>query len=204
MNIRVLVSVVGLALAGAGCATTAPPLSAFAFEHEGVSYQIVTDRAALEPVNDLVRQDGRRTVLRARDRDQDGLIDTLLTGSISLERANEIYAHGIDIARSRGQFRFREPARMYTLADRGGELTVWSIAKGGSDWINRLVRYAPGNRIVYDHTDTDADGRLDDEAGAVPRAQHDYERILEAGQRDGHIEVVGSRLRVRLSAAPNS
>jgi hypothetical protein len=46
-------------------------------------------------------------LLRARDDDQDGRLDTLLSGDLSLENANSIYAVGIQQAYEQGQYQMR-------------------------------------------------------------------------------------------------
>lgn len=190
----------GLAVLGLGCATTAPPPSStFPFEIEGVTYEIVTARTASEPANDLLLRDGPVVLLRARDRDQDGSIDTVLVGDLALAEADAIYARGIEEARARGAFAVRAPARMYVLSLGASSYAVWSVASGGSEWSNRFVRYGPGGQPGPIYSDADADGQLDD---APAEVQALYEHALEAGRREEQIEVVGSRYHVRVTSAP--
>lgn len=190
MSRFVLSAAVGLVFWGGGCATAPPPASVFPFLWEGAVYEIVAIRTGEEPVNDLVRRGRDRVVLRLRDRDQDGRLDTLLVGSMPISEANVIYAAGIEEARSRGAYRVHEPARTYTRREGGVRLVVWSVAEGGAGWSNRFARYdASGTASVYE--DADADGRLDD---APEAAQREYERVLEAGVRDGRVETVDSRV----------
>lgn len=186
----------GLFLLGAGCVSTAPASPpAFSFQVDGATYAIVAERAASQLVNDLVQVDGPRVLLRVRDLDRDGTLDTLLVGTVPLEDADAIYRHGIEVARARGVARDREPSRMYVMDG----IVVWSVADGGSGWSNRIVRYSPAGQPGPTYTDSDADGRLDGEAS--PRDQLDYERILDAGVREGRVERVDGRLRVRARPA---
>ena len=193
-------STMALALAALsllGCASSDLPASpSFVFDLDGVPYVIVAVGPASEPANDLVQLDGSRVLLRGRDLDQDGTLDTLLVGAVPLAVADAIYRRGIEAARARGVAQSREPSRLFELADAGSRLVVWSQAEGGSGWHNRLVRYGPSGQPGPVYVDTDADGRLDD--GAPDRAQSDYQRILEAGLREDRIERVDGRLRVRV------
>ncbi len=190
-----------LAVLLAGCASLSQgPVKAFEFERDAVTYAILAFDTGAERLNDLVRLDGDRLLLRARDLDQDGRLDTMLVGSLALDDANAIYADGIDAARSRGRYRVRVPDRTYALRLMTGRLVVWSVAEGGSDWSNRVARIDASGSVAWTYADADADGQLDADAAssdAVPeRAARAYARILDVGQRAGAVEVIGGRYRV--------
>ena len=176
-----------------GCASTAPQDGrAYAFEVDGQTYGIVRTGSETERANDLVLLNGGDR-LRARDRDQDGTIDTLLTGSLSLAEANAIYARGIAHAQAAGAYTQREPPRTFTMPDGARTLVVWTVAAGGSDWENRFAVYE-GLQDPRVFSDADADGILDD----APAGQAAYVRALTEGQRVGRVEVVEGRYRVRV------
>lgn len=200
MNTLASILAVGSTLVVLGCASTAPQsLTGFPFEMDGDTYVIVAAPGRPESANDLLRREDGRVALRARDFDQDGSLDTLLVGSLSLSEANAIYVHGIEQARARGLYRVREPPRMYVLPHEGGWLVVVSVASSGSSWSNRFVRYAPDGQIEEVYLDVDADGHLDDDENILVVPQQDYETVLKAARRDGRIETIGSRVRVRTS-----
>ena len=96
-----------LGLCAEGCTTTrnAPSRSLFAFSYEGDTYEILS---LVIPTNGgsnfLLLRQGERVVLRAQDEDQDGTLDTLLTGNLTLESANRIYAQGIAQAQAQGKY----------------------------------------------------------------------------------------------------
>jgi len=186
-----------LATLSVGCVSAALPHStSFAFDLDGTPYVIISAGTAAEPANDLVRHDGPRVVLRGRDRDQDGVLDTVLVGSVPLAVADAVYRRGIEIAQARGAARARDLARSFELAEGSTRLVVWSVAEGGSGWANRFVRYGLRGQPGPEYTDSDADGRLD--SPAPSDAQSAYERIVAAGLRADRLERVGARLRVRL------
>ena len=99
-----------VALLAGGCRTARPePVHGlFRFAFEGRDYEVVS---VTEPAdggyNVLLRRDGERVVLRAADADQDGRLDTLLRGDITLAEADRVYADGIRQAKAHGLFRER-------------------------------------------------------------------------------------------------
>lgn len=192
MTIRSLVSFGALAVFALGCASTRPgALQAFTFDVDGVRYGITPMGSGAERANDLILLIDGRLRLRARDLDQDGRLDTLLSGTMPLTEADSIYALGIAEARAAGAAVEHEPARTYTLVRQGRQLVVWSVAAGGSGWENRFVVYESA-RSGPVASDLDADGTLDDHIDL----QNDYARTLAEGQRDGRIETVEGRVRV--------
>ena len=175
-----------------GCASTPPhAVPAFTFRVDGQTYGIAPTEQGAERANDLLALEDGRLRLRARDRDQDGRLDTLLVGAIALAEADAIYAHGLEEARQAGVYKEREPARTYTLHHLTRTLVVWSVAAGGSEWENRFVVYESSRRGPV-ASDLDADGALDDH----PRLQDAYATALAAARRDGRIETVEDRIRV--------
>ena len=197
MTIRSLALLASSAALGLACATTALDTDgAFAFEVDGRTYGILGTGPAGERANELVSLEGP-VRLRARDRDQDGRLDTLLVGDLPLAEADAIYARGIAIARAAGAYAERVPPRTFATPDGPYTLVVWSVASGGADWENRFVMYE-GAQSGQVFVDADADGVLDD----APDAQDAYARALSAGRRAGRVEVVDERYRVRARSAP--
>ena len=180
--------ILGVLIVAGGCATTAPPsTSGFRFVRDGSVYTIVAGGSSSEPANDPILVQGAEGALHARDRDQDGRIDTLLAGAVALSDADAIYAFGLKQAQELGLQRVREPPRTFVYSVRGVRFVVWSLASGGEGWSNRFARYTVnGDPEVFD--DADADGRLDGPGADDEAAQRDYERALDAGIRDGRID----------------
>lgn len=104
-----ILSLAALAFLAWGCETTSTlPRNTFTFTHEGRTYEIVgVDDSPEEGRNFLILREGSQILLRARDDEQDGHLDTLLSGNLSLEDANRIYAVGIQQAYAQGQYQTR-------------------------------------------------------------------------------------------------
>lgn len=189
-------------LASTGCSGPRPPSGGlFPFEVEGVSYQILSI-VDLEGVgaNYLVcRRDGR-TVLRAIDGDQDGVLESVLTGTMSLGEANHVYAFGIAAALSGGKVDRREAARLFTLEDRGQSWSVRSVIDGpGAPYNTFSVVDSDGTQRAV-ATDDGADGTIDRLVeGNLPLAtvQSFYRSTLDRGLLIGRIVREGGHLVVQ-------
>lgn len=163
----------------------------FVFDVEGADYQILS---VVDPEGNganylLCRVDGR-TVLRALDGDQDGVIESVLTGAISVQEANRIYALGIQAASSGGKVDRREAPRLFRLEERGQTWSVRTVMDGpGSPYNTFSVIDSDGtHRAVA--TDEGADGTLDRLVeGDYPlvSAQSLYRTTLDRGQLLGRI-----------------
>lgn len=192
-----------LAVFLAGCTTTRPPAGqgVFSFEYDGAPYQIVsivTDDG--DGHNFLLRRDGNRTVLRARDDDQDGRLDVVLHGGIDLEQARTIYAAGIAQARELGRCSERTPQRVYDLVIDDISYSLRTTIIHAAEATNRLMVYDPGFGRQLMFVDTGADGTLDESPegnSLTPTIQNRYEAVLREGVRSGWIDDIDGRFIVR-------
>lgn len=192
-------------LCAGGCRTarTGVYYGTFAFDYEGRSYEIVSVGTAAEGGrNYLVRREGEHLLLRARDADQNGTLDTLLIGALPLDRANAIYARGLAQAQAEGRYRQQQPARAYTLVLDTGWYTIRSHRLNADTWYNRFILFEVGDREETIVLDTDADGVLDEVVYGVcdlAVCQERYKHVLQEGIRTGRVEHVGDRYVVRLT-----
>jgi type 1 glutamine amidotransferase len=130
-----------------------PSSGVFRFTFEGRDYQVLS---VVEPpdggYNVLVRRDGERVVLRARDDDQDGRLDAVLEGSVPLAEANRIYANGIRQAQQGGLYRERlaapDTVRVLAFTKTAGYRHA-SIPDG----VAALRQIGAEHRIAVDHTE---------------------------------------------------
>lgn len=164
----------------------------FSFEFEEETYQIlgyVSDEG--QSANFLVKREGDRTIFRAVDRDQNGTIDQVITGSVGLEMANEIYREGIRLARELGKHKDVKRYREFTYAYQEYRLLIQSYAIGADSYINRFI-IADRNWSVHAVTwDDDSDGQLTRvESGDIDlqTAQSLYERALDRAAENDRIE----------------
>lgn len=198
-----LTSTLGLAGCSASRETTG---GMFVFDVEGASYQILSavDSEGNGANYLLCRVDGR-TVLRALDGDQDGVIESVLTGAMSVQEANRIYSLGIEVASSGGKVDRREAPRLFRLEERGQTWSVRTVADGpGSPYNTFSIIDSDGtHRAVA--TDEGADGILDRLVeGDYPlgSAQPLYRTILDRGQLLGRIVRENNRFIVQPEHTP--
>ncbi len=98
------------------CGTTKDQLqrSIYHFTYNGDSYEIVGTFVNEETgSNELIFKRDKRVVLWARDADQNGVIDTILEGELSLSEANEIYKNGIKQAIEDNKYKERPDRRKF-------------------------------------------------------------------------------------------
>lgn len=185
-----------------GCTTTKDPSGKhmFAFVHDGERFEIVSIVTPTGPGgNFLVRFDDGQILLRASDYDQDGLLDTLMVGDLTLDRANEIYQIGIEEAILRGRFAVYPRSTVYELTTDERIFAIRTYRPSSGRPYNKFIIYAPHSREEIVLIDTNADGVLDSvERGhqRLEASQASYERILALGLREGKIERIGNRLLV--------
>ena len=192
-----------LALCAQGCGTTRsePSRSLFTFSYEGDTYEIVSLAVPTNGgSNFLLLRQGERVVLRARDNDQDGTLDTLLTGTLTLENANRIYARGIAQAQARGKYKEQLSSRRYALSRSGHTYIIQTYLLDSGASYNKfiLIDDSTGTKTIIQ--DTDADGILDEIEGGqgdLEANQNAYAVVLKEGIRQGRIVLVDERYVVK-------
>jgi hypothetical protein len=181
----------GLFVAGCGTTKNEPYRGTFTFAYEGAAYEITS---LVIPANGghnyLLLREGNRLLLRAKDADQDGTLDTLLVGTVSLENANHIYAQGLAEAQARGKYQVRQSTRYYTSSRPGYTCLVQTYLLSAVDAYNKfiLVDTITGDETVS--VDLDADGVLDEVErgdGTLEASQKAYAATLQEGIRTGRI-----------------
>ena len=136
------------------------------------------------PTNYLLLREQDAFRLRARDNNLDGVLDTLLLGTLSLEQANEIYAYGLSKAIDEGRYNRHKPSRVFSLTFEEGSYAIQSYEQPTGTWNNRFIIYNSENEIQVSVLDQKADGNLD----RVERGQEDmiinqpiYDNVLDTG-----------------------
>ena len=177
-----------------GCASTEPRMesSKFQFQYEGMTYEIIgLTSSDGESLNDLVLRDGREIILWARDENQDGEMNRIMRGDISLEEANEIYRAGIRLADEQGKYQQKPHPRTFEFADEQFIYSVITVlGESGSNY-NTFSAYNIETEIVTKMRDSNLNGQLDEnqfESEEYIQWQRIYERALKKGVNDRRIE----------------
>lgn len=177
-----------------GCASTEPRIesSKFEFQFEDETYEIIgLISPDGESLNDLVQRDGREIVFWSRDDNQDGAMDRVMRGEISLERANEIYRAGIRLANEQGKYEQKPHPRTFEFADEQYIYTLVTVMGDSEISYNLFSVYNVETKVETKMRDSNHNGRLDEnqfEHEEYIRWQRLYERALEKGLDERRIQ----------------
>lgn len=177
-------------------------IGGYTFDYKGKTYRIQSITPTIsEGYNFLTLRDGETLVLKAVDKEQDGILDEVQVGDLSLDQANFIYNIGITEGERRGYIKKRTFAREYQFSDveRNYVLATYILAMG--EIYNKLtINDRTGFRSSAVVLDTDADGKLDEVAEGTETLgfyQRIYQNVLEKGinanrihKMSGHMVVV--------------
>lgn len=166
------------------------------------TYQIIgINTADGEAVNDLIQREDREVFLWTRDTNQDGFMDLVLRGDITLDEANRIYHQGIRIAAEMGKYQQREYPRSYRIETDEHIFTVITVlASPRSESVNQFIIHIRSELQDIRLYDRNMDGQLDGDPDDVPelqRWQEFYTATLEQGIEDQRIELRDGRYFVR-------
>ena len=176
----------------AGCAGRRMRIDvgAYSFVYRGQEYTIesVTPNF-VEGYNVLLGKEGRHIVLRAVDKEQDGVVDEVIRGKVTLKQANTIYAEGLRLGKLRGHIRKRIFTRSYhmQIGFKPVSLATYILALGET-YNKFIVAVSSVEEVIV--VDSDADGTLDVmEAGSGDAVDYQelYETVIAKGKRIGRI-----------------
>ncbi len=189
-----------LAVWTAGCRTSGPrvEIGGYGFSYEGREYRIESVTPSYsEGYNILSLREGDKLVVKGIDKEQDGQLDELMVGKISLDEARIIYQAGILEGERRGYLRKRTFAREYKTSDPLNDLVLATYILATGEVYNKLT---VSNKQVFGDPsvifDADADGQLDRiERGfeGLSSYQKLYDNVLERGLKDRRIVKSGKR-----------
>lgn len=165
----------------------------FMFDYKGNTYKIysytIKDKVGY---NLLVSGKNPPYILKARDINQNGNIDTVITGSLSLHEVNRIYQAGLKNAQMSGNLENREIKRRYENEDRDYKYLVQTYLPLISDVYNIfsvMEKKKFGQTFVI--KDCLADGSLDVMIigkGVPASFQKQYETVLENAISENKLE----------------
>jgi len=177
-----------------GCASTEPRTesSKFEFQFDEQTYEIIgLISEDGESLNDLVLRDGREIVFWARDQNQDGAMDRVMRGDISLERANEIYRAGIRLAAEQGKYEQKPHPRTFEFVDEQYIYTLVTVMGDSESSYNLFSVYNIETEVETKMRDSNHNGRLDEnqfESEEYIQWQRLYERALEKGVDERRVQ----------------
>src|SRR6056297_1960228 len=177
-----------------GCASSEPrsESSKFEFQFEEKTYEIIGFTSSDgESLNDLVLRDDREIVFWARDDNQDGAMDRVMRGEISLERANEIYRAGIRLADEQGKYQQKPHPRTFEFVEDQYIYTLVSVVGDSEDSYNLFAVYNVETKVEVKMRDSNRNGQLDEdqfEHEEYIQWQRLYELALEKGLDEGRIQ----------------
>jgi len=179
-----------------GCSTTKPlPVSGgYSFSYSDANYQISSVNPESQiGYNLLMQRDDKKILMQAIDKNQDGILDEVVRGEVTLEKAQSIYAAGLNAGKQRGSLKRRTAkAPEYALSDMRNSYVLQTFKMAVGDFVNRLTiieRDYLSKKVVL--MDNGADGRLnemqDRENEDLTEYQEIYLKILQRGLADGKI-----------------
>lgn len=148
----------------AGCSLFRPQPSGtlFTFNHDGKTYEIAGYvNEAGESANYLTYREKENVVFRAVDQNRSGIIDRIISGSISVLEANEIYQAGIQIAMENDLFKTIERNRTFEVKYGDYQLMVESYQKRKGQFHNRFVLFDLNWNLKGIYWDDDSNGTID-------------------------------------------
>jgi hypothetical protein len=188
-------SIIALAFAAGwmGCAPSGPKveIGGYTFTYDGREYRIESVTPSYsEGYNILTQREGERLRVKGIDKEQDGQLDELSIGDISLDAARNIYREGILFAR---EYRTSDSFYQY-------ELATYILATGeiyNKLTLSKIQAFLDASVLI----DQDADGQIDrieKGFGTLSEYQKLYGNLLEKGMREQKITLKAKRYLVVL------
>lgn len=193
----------GLFLASCSTTDNIPRKAMFPFDYENEEYQIVSiSSPSGEGMNILLKVKNDTSVFRILDHDQDGLLDVVQFGDISLDAANHIYMVGISEAQNAGKIKERERERLFEYSKDNYYYKIQTFGLYSDVFYNRFI---VGNiRLGIEETflDINADGVLDQTEysdRSHTELQANYQKVLQKGLDKNRIKISNEKYVVKIS-----
>lgn len=198
-----LLVIAGLFLASCSSTDKIPRKAMFPFEYENESYQIVSiSSPSGDGMNILLKIQDDTSVFRILDQDQDGLLDVVQHGDISLDEANQIYMVGISEAQNAGKIRERDRERLFQYSEDHYYFRVQTFGLYSDVYYNRFVVGNVRLGIEESFLDVNADGVLD-QAEFANQSHKDvqpyYHKVLQKGLEKDRIIISNDKYVVKIS-----
>jgi len=135
-----------------------------------------------ESANYLTYREQDNVIFRAVDYNRTGVIDQVVSGSVSVTDANEIYQAGIQIAVERNLFKNIDRNRTFESKYGDYQLMLETYQKREGEFHNRFILYNLEWELIAVYWDDDSDGLVDrSESGDLDldTAQNLYGIVLD-------------------------
>ncbi len=178
----------------------------YTFTHDDKQYQIESFTPPEGSGNNfLVLKKGKEVILKAIDKGQNGYIDRILAGDITLSEARKIYSEGLQKCSQSGKIEKKFSEKSYRSEDISNEYFLATYNVNSDEIYNKftIIRKLHMNRNEeYVFIDNNADGTLNEVIGGktnIDQYQSAYKRILEQGVKFGRINNVEDKYIVKKS-----
>jgi len=132
------------------------------FSHQGEEYKILGfSPQQTEGYNLLIREDQNEILLKCIDKQQDGILDEVIVGDISLEEANNIYQGAISTASAKGSLKQKYFEHYYLTSDKEHTFELRTYVLVDGETYNVFAIKPFNGDYSYIIRDLEADGSLD-------------------------------------------
>lgn len=179
-----------------------PQRSIYHFTYNGDSYEIVGTFLDEETgSNELIFKRDNRVILWARDTDQNGVIDTILEGELSLSEANKIYKNGIEQAIEDNKYKERPDRRKYETTISDTTYVVISYLHENEEPYNMFIVHPDDRMNAIILFDNGLNGNLDqiEQGDEIPENWKGiYNEVLKKGVDERKIRVENNQYIVKI------
>ncbi len=185
LQVLILVMIIGLTHCASSSHTKGEYTSILKFYSDGNEYTIISfSREDVTGYNILMREENDNVIIKSIDKQQDGELDVILEGNISLVDANKIYSEALAVAKERGMLKKLYFERYYNFSDKiyDYEIRSYILSQGDNYNLFAVKEKAINNIIII--IDEKADGSLDNfqqGSGDIIKFQALYEEVLRQG-----------------------
>ncbi len=171
------------------------------FSHQGKEYKILGFFPQdSDGFNLLIRKKQNKIVLKCIDKQQDGVLDEVIVGDITLEEANNIYQEGILIAIENGSLQEKQFEHYYLTSDIGNIFELRTYIPVDGEPYNIFAVKPINDGRTYVLRDLEANGSLDyfeEGEGELELFQSYYDKIVQKGISGNKIKLSDGMYYVR-------
>ena len=185
LQVLILVIIIGLTHCASSSHTQGEYNRILKFYSGGNEYSIMSYLSNdATGYNILMREENDKIIIKSIDKQQDGKLDEVLEGNLSLADASKIYADGLAAAKEMGMLKEKDFERFYNFSDKiyDYEIRTYILVQGDNYNLFAVKEKAFNNIIII--IDEKADGLLDNfqqGSGDIIKFQALYEEVLRQG-----------------------